>query len=216
MKNAGKIRLLCTEQDREKLQPILDALTAKGLSVANGEPGRDEVTLAALSESFYADKEKTDKLLALIGTGVEKLVPLKLDSAEVPETLMNALYSRNIVSASERDAGLIAERIAAALPRKKSGLPKLLIVAGIALLAVIGLLLWRGQRGDAVPAMSETEEEPAVYPLGLTQEDLEQIEIALIVGDRAEFYRSDEIGKKGHRPEWDEFAYRNYDQDGAH
>ena len=216
MKTNGTIRLLCTEQDREKLQPILDALAVKGLRAAAGEPGRDDVTLAALSESFYADKEKTDKLLALVGAGAEKLFPLRLDEAPVPETLMNALYSRNIVSAEGRDAGLIAERIAAALPQKKSGLPKLLIVAGVALLAVIGLLLWRGQRQDAVPAMSETVEEPAVYPLGLTQEDLEQIEIALIVGDRAEFYRSDEIGKGGHRPEWDEFAYRNYDQDEAH
>ena len=47
MKTNGTIRLLCTEQDREKLQPILDALAAKGLRAAAGEPGRDDVTLAA-------------------------------------------------------------------------------------------------------------------------------------------------------------------------
>ena len=48
MKANGTIRLLCTEQDREKLQPILDALAAKGLRAAEGEPGRDDVPLAAL------------------------------------------------------------------------------------------------------------------------------------------------------------------------
>ncbi len=217
MSTPKKVRLLCEEKDREALRPVLEALAAKGLRVSEGggAPARDDVVLAVLSESFYADSEKTDRLLSLVGSGAENVLPLQLDAMAVPDTLKNALYARNIISAAGRDPALIAERIAAALPEKKSGLPRLLVLGGIVLLAVVGILIWRSVQGrESVDSGPEATN--VVLPAGLTMEDLEQIEMVQIVGDKAVFYSSDEISKIGHRPDWDEFAYRNYDETGAH
>ena len=136
MSTRKKIRLLCEEKDREALRPILEALSAKGfrISEGSGAPARDDVVLAVLSESFYADREKTDSLLSLVGSGAENVLPLQLDALPVPDMLKNALYARNIISAAGRDPALIAARIAAALPEKTSGMPRLLVLEGLCFL----------------------------------------------------------------------------------
>ena len=138
MKQNVLLRVLCAEADREALQPILDALREKGLRTADAEGSlrKGEILLAALSEHFYTDGEKQKTLLEALSTGAENVLPLKLDEAEVPEELMNALYARNIITAAGRDTGLIAERVLSAIPEKKSALPKVLI-AGAAVLAVL-------------------------------------------------------------------------------
>ena len=54
-----KIDLLCTEQDREALRPIIEKLHAKGVRVRETQsPDKNGVILAVLSESFYADDDK--------------------------------------------------------------------------------------------------------------------------------------------------------------
>ena len=88
-----QIKVLFTDSDREALQPILEALRAKGLRVseAAGELGKDDVVLAALSGAFYADKASEDRLLSLIGAGAENVLPLQMDAAPIPDTLKNAI-----------------------------------------------------------------------------------------------------------------------------
>ena len=98
------IRLLCSDADREALQELLGQLRARGLQVSQDAPGKNDVVLAALSGSFYEDREKTDALLSLIGAGAENVLPLQLDAAPIPDTVKNALYARNIIPAAGRVA----------------------------------------------------------------------------------------------------------------
>lgn len=214
----NKLCALYTEADRALLAPVLDTLRAKGLHVseASGRPGAGEVVLVGLSERFYADEAAVERLLGLLGAGAENVLPLQLDEADMPDAIKNALYARNIIPAAQRDAGLVAERILAALPQKKSRLPLILSVAGVLLLAVVGLLIWRGSRaggGDTAPVMGG---EPIAIPAGLTLEDLAKIKDVVLVGDQAEFYTGDDVAEIGLMPDWDYFAYRDYDEDGAH
>ena len=177
MSKYGKLRAMFTEPDRALFAPVLDALRAKGLRVSEAadSPGADDVVLVALSEQFYADGEAMDRLLGLLGAGAENVLPLQMDDAPMPDVIKNALYARNIIPAAQRDAGLVAERILAAMPQKKSRMPLILSIAGVLLLAVVGLLIWRGARaggGEAAPTMGDT---PVAIPAGLTEEDLAQI-----------------------------------------
>ena len=154
MKQNVVLRLLCADADREALQPVLDALKEKGLRVSDAEGSlrKGELLLAVLSERFFADGEKQKTLLEALSAGAENVLPLKLDEAEIPEELMNALYARNIISASGRDAGLIAERVLSAIPEKKSALPKVLIAGAAVLVVLAGFLLWRSSTPEAVTA----------------------------------------------------------------
>ena len=51
------IHLLCSDADRAALQPVLDALQAKGLRVSGEVPEKNDLVLAVLSEAFYADND---------------------------------------------------------------------------------------------------------------------------------------------------------------
>ena len=213
-----KIKILFDPADRERLQPILDALGESGVSASelSGDAAKDETVLAALSGHFYANEAASKKLLSLIGAGAENLLPLQLDELPIPETLKSVLYSRNLISAAGREPAQIAERITAAMPQKKSGLPRLLAIAAALLVVLGGLLIWKGSRGgEKVPTAAEPEMSITI-PAGLTMEDLEKIEAVIIVGDRAEFYTSEQIGNMGHQPEWNELANRDFDEAGAH
>ena len=218
-KHAG-MDLLISPQDREALQPLLAQLKERGLPVSEGTgaAGKDDVVLAVLSKSFFEDEELTKKLLGLIGSGANKVLPLQLDDAPIPDRLKNALYARNIIPAAGRDASLIAERIVSALPRKKSRLPLVLAAAGLALIALVGFLIWRSAAGEKLPAMAG--EGPVVIPaaLGITEEDLASIENVVIVGEQIAFFKNYEIkgfatnGDVIFMPEdafqsWDHFAY---------
>ena len=210
------IHLLCADADREAMRELLGELRARGLPVSEGAPGKDDVVLAALSEAFYADSGKTEVLLDLVAAGAENVLPLQLDASPIPDTVKNALYARNIIPAAGRDAAHTAERIAAAIPDRPSVLPKLLIAGTVVLAAIIGLLIWRANRAPApeeiVPAPAEEE----IYiPEGLTAEDLEKIVDLIIVGEQMEFYTKDDIVNAQY-PDWDYFAYRDFDNDGAH
>ena len=213
-----KIKILLDAADRERLQPILDALRESGVSASelSGDPAKDETVLAVLSEHFYANEAASKKLLSLIGAGAENVLPLQLDELPIPETLKNVLYSRNIIAAAGREPAQIAERITAAMPQKKSGLPRLLVIAAAVLVVLGGLLIWNGSRGEEkVPVAAEPEMTVSI-PAGLTMEDLEKIAAVFIVGDRTEFYTSEQIGNMGRQPDWDELANRDSDERGPH
>ena len=44
------------------------------------------------------------RMIGMIGAGMENILPLQMDDAPVPDELKNALYSRNIIPASGREA----------------------------------------------------------------------------------------------------------------
>ena len=188
----SKCRILCAEADSDRLQPILDTLRSKGLKISGPteKPGRGETILAALSEDFYKDSALCESLLGLIGAGAENVLPLQLDRAPIPDTLKNALYSRNIIPASDRDDALIADRILAALPERKSRLPLLLSAAGVVLLAVIALLIVRAVR-NRTPG---TEENRIVIPaaLDLSEDDLASIRYVYFIGENIYAYTQEE------------------------
>lgn len=192
-----KIRLLCADGDREAMASVVEQLGIKGLRVTELAEGanKKELVLAVLSEKFYADKSLMEKLLGLIGSGTENILPLQLDSAEIPDVIKNPLYSRNIISVPGRDASLIAERIIAALPQKKSRLPVILSAAAVLILAIVGLLIWRGTQKPEEPAAPE-ETEPVrlsyALPEGITEEDLADIRCVVIIGEHLKVYNSKE------------------------
>lgn len=188
------IRVLCAEADSERLWPVLNALSKKGLRVSDARnAGKNDIILAALSENFYADHEGTDALLGLIGAGAENVLPLQLDGVPVPDTLKNALYARNIIPAAGREPVQIAERIVSALPRKKRRLPLALGIAALLLLIAGAVLIIRaGKNGK--PA-AEPEQDAVWLPpeMGLTEEDLSKIVDVVIVGDRVAFLEEQDL-----------------------
>ena len=149
----------------------------------------------ALSEGFYADGGKTDALLDLVAAGAENLLPLQLDRAPIPDALKNALYARNIIPSAGRDAAHTAERILAALPKKKSRLPLILGGAGVVLLVLVGLLLWRSISPEDSAALAAEEPPTEIgvpIPAGLTEADLAQVRCVVIVGEHFRFYTEEE------------------------
>ena len=192
------VKLLFAQADKTVLTPVLDALREKGIKVSEGSPEGDEILLAALSENFYKDKTLTDALLAAVGKGGDKVLPLQLDKAAIPDDIKNAIYARNIIPVGGRDADLVADRIIDALPAKKSRLPVAFIAGGAALLALAVFMIVRSMQGtpaqEAAPAAEETQKEIA-YPLpaGLTAEELAQIKCVAVIGEHFKYYKNDEF-----------------------
>ena len=206
-----KIKVLFTDSDREALQPVLEALRAKGLHVseASGELGKDDVVLAALSEAFYADKNAEDRLLSLIGAGAENVLPLQMDTAPMPDSLKNAIYSRNIIPGTTRTPEQIAERVVAALPQKKSGMPRALLIAGIALLAVVGLLIWRAVQNKAAAPEAPADGITVPVSLGLTEEELAEVRCVTIIGEHFSYFKAEDKEARQDRnsSQWRDMLY---------
>ena len=228
MKTGKMIRLLCCGADEEAIKPIEEQLVLRGFRVKESAAGKNDVVLAALSEDFYRDENLKKKLLDLIGAGADKVLPVQLDAAPVPDELKNALYARNIIPAAGREPGQIAERIVSALPKKNTRLPLVLTAGALALIALVGLLLWRAnQDKKAVSVMAQAAAMNVAMPEGLTEEDLERVRVVVVVGDRLDMYTEDDtrtvIGVTNGNavetvmwPQADEFAYRSWQENGPH
>ena len=182
-----KLRLLCAEGDREALQPVLDALQARGVGVSE----KADTLLAVLSERFYADEALKTALLEAVSAGAAGVLPLRLDRAEQPPEIRTALYARNTIPADGRSPEQTAERILAALPEKKNRMGAALIAGAAALAVLAGVLIWRAVPKEEAPAESAA---PVMAPeitipdgLGLRLEDLQYIRNVVIVGDEAHF-----------------------------
>ena len=215
-KRFAKINILFTGADRKLLEPILEQLRANGLKVSevNKNINKKGITLAALSKSFYDDKETSDALLNLIGMGAENVLPIRLDDTPVPDTLKNALYSRNIIPATGRNAQLIAERIIAALPVKKPVLPGILIAGSLVIAALAGFLIWKAGRTTEEPVIPTETQAGIVIPdtlAGLTSEDLSMINSVTIVGDTFLYSSYGETQVNRYTD-----SYNTFDDDGAH
>ena len=132
MSSQKTIRLLCEKSDLNAILPVLTSLKEKGIRIIESEKEykSSDTVLAVLSEAFSKDSEKTDALLKLIGKGANNILPLKIDDADLPDALKNALFARNIIFSQGRNEEQIAERILSALPKKKNRLPLIFAVAG--------------------------------------------------------------------------------------
>ena len=205
-----KLTLLFAEADRERLQPVLGALREKGLQLreTGKEPGRQAVVLAVLSEAFYADEALCERLLGLIGSGSDNVLPLQIDFSPIPSALKNALYARNIIPAADREAELIADRIISALPSKKGRFPLLLTLLGIALLAVIAVLIINSVRKNMTAEDTGFRLPPS---LALNQADLEAIRYVYIFGESVSAFTEADVQNGFEYP-----ASFAYDEDGAH
>ena len=97
-------------------------------------------------------------------------------------------------------------------------LPWLLIAGAVVLAAIVGLLLWRTRQPseEPTPVMAEPAEAEYYIPEGWTKEDLAEIRDVIIVGEQMEFYTKAQAEDYIPFPEWDTFAYRDYDDDGDH
>ena len=206
------IHLLCAEADRARLQGLADALRQRGVRLSDGVPGRDDTVLAVLSAAFYADEDAAKKLLDLVGAGAEDLLPLQLDAADMPDTIRNAIYSRNIIPADGRDDAQIAERIVSALPVKKSRLPWILSAAALLLVAAAGLWFWNSQRALEPEAVVEVMAEPTpvsfTLPAGLTEEELAEVRCVVIAGEHFQWYTKEDLLSLGSFGQWPDMLYQ--------
>ena len=189
--STSRISLLYSKEDIDILQPVLDALGLKGIRASEYRAAvhKGGTVLAVLSDSFIKTPDLTDSLLDLLGSSPELVIPLHLDSSSLPDELKNALYSRNIIFASERDTDLIAERIASALPKKKNRLPLILSVAGIILLSLIAVFIWQTTKADSsLVEIGSTGPLSIPENIGLTEEDLAKVKCVVIIGEHFTWY----------------------------
>lgn len=206
------IKLLFSGKDNERLQPVLTALKSRGIrtSAAKETIRKRDFVLAVLSENFLADPALCGILLDLLAAGNENVLPLQMGSCDLPENLKNALYSKNILFSAERDPDLIAERIFAALPQKKNLLPYVLSIAGVILLAIIAVILWRSfnheeQASEVIPVMD------SIYipeNLGLTEEDLAEVRCVVIIGEHFTWYNNENRQRRPENSEWPDMLYQ--------
>ena len=203
------IAAILSPADREKAQPILDALKNKGFRLAEEKDAKAAVLLF-LSEAFAADESAQERFFTLEGAGRE-IIPVDLDGFRQNELMRGALMAKNAIAASGRTPEEIAERIssAEAFREKKSPLPKLLIAAAALLLAVgAGIWLWK----SAAAGEPETPAAGADAPLstqaryGLTEEDLAAIADVVIVSDKIGFFTMEDFAAYGAWPREEHFA----------
>ena len=224
MKQKRLIHILACEQDRERLEPVLEALRALGFRTADlrQAPGKNDVVLAVLTEAFYGDAEKRQTVLDSIAAGVKTVIPLRLDGTPVPQDLKDVLYARNIISAEDRSCEQTAERIQSAIPG--TGLPKWLpwAVAGAGVLAVILAVALSRPKTPQTPVTETQEPEPTAEPVakrdfpipdGITEEDLANIEGVVIVGSSFITYTMEDYRKEHTWPDWEYSAYEGWDND---
>ena len=208
-----KLEILAMDDDRVMLEPIVKALTEKGIRITE-ENGHDKNTvLVALSEKFYNDKYAVNRLLTLIGSGAERVLPLQLDTIPVPNEIKSALYSRNIIPAAGRDASLVAERIDEAIPVQKLNLPKLFIIAGILVVIICAVIILVSSNSEtSEPEQVTVDAEPGkekevVLPKAIADADLSSIEDIAIIGDQIYVFTKEDYLKYGRWPRIDYVAY---------
>ena len=214
--------------DAEKIQPILEALFARGArKSARSTPGKDDVVVLFLSENFASDEAVQESFFAADSAGRE-IVPVDLDGAAQSELVKSAVIAKNAIAAAGRTPEEIAERIvsAEAFREKKSPLPKILIAAAVLLALGAGLWLLRSRTPEtpeeeviATPAFAQSDI-AAAQKFGLTPEDLARITSFCIVGDvhgtTTARFTTDSSVNPGLRVYLNDLAYDSEEMDGRH
>ena len=206
---------LYAPSDEGQVKPILNALAARGLTVRTGAvPGKGDALVLFLSENL-ADNERVADDFFRLNPGRELVIPVNLDGCTPPEELQNALMARHTLDGAKYSAQELAERIArAALGERKSRLPLVLSLMGVAALLVVGgLIAWNrmgkpdlksvfAQATDtpaptAEPTPAPTPTPPLPDNADITLEQLERVFELIIVGDSFNFYTGDEEWMQG-------------------
>lgn len=225
---------LYAAEDETKISPVLSALKAKGFAVKmkGSEPEKEDAVLFFLSEHVREDAPEID---ALIQCDAEKrtVIPVRLDGSKPPAVIDSAILAKNAVFLERYTPDELAERIADALIRP-SGIPKkvrtaLILLSAVLLLSGIGIWFLRNAgkapaaadiaAETASPVPSATPAPAADLPVGIPAEDVERIAEIVFVGDTCRWYTlADPAYNSGYTfsKGYDDFAYRGYDDDGAH
>lgn len=217
MKKKALLKVLAAPEDLELLQGVFENLKNGGVTISSqtGSLGKKDMVLAVLSEHFYSDEGLKAQLFDQLAVGAEMILPLNLSQSPIPDEIMNLLFARNIIMASGRTDEQLAERILSAIPEKKSHMTKILAGAVAVLCVLGGLFLWRSMdKGETEPAMAV--EEPVPNPLGITEEELAEIQDVIIIGDYFEYFTIDDYYKYGHWPEIQDFAYDAWPDGSCH
>ena len=207
------IGAIVTPADREKAQPVLEALRAKGFAISEAPDARkkDKAVLLFLSQSFAADEQAQARFFALESEGRE-IIPVDLDGSAQPELVRAALIAKNAIPAQGRTAEEIAARVASAEVFQAKGvsplLRRILIAAATALILGAAVWIWKSlQDGDgAAPGTGQTQAAP-VDDFGMTAEDLAKIRGAVIVADKFAFFTDEDRESYGSWPNWEHFTY---------
>ena len=222
---------LFAAEDEPIVRPILETLKEKGFSIGGGKaPKKNDTVLFFLSKNLAEDSPVIDEFLRLDAQKLH-IIPVNLDGATPPALIGNAMLARNTIFASRYSTQELSERIAEALKRHvaiASKMRKGIIAAAVlALLAVIGVVLWRvtdtGNKQETVvestPAPSAA---PTAVPLDLPDdippEDVNRILEIAFVGDTYRWYTPNDgnYGDMNFTNNYNAFAYRYWDEDGAH
>ena len=231
---------LYAPSDEGQVKPILNALAARGLTVRSGAaPGKGDALVLFLSENL-ADNERVADDFFRLNPGRELVIPVNLDGCTPPEELQNALMARHTLDGAKYSAQELAERIArAALGERKSRLPLVLSLMGVAALLVVGgLIAWNrmgkpdlksvfAQATDTPAPTAEPTPAPTPTPTAvptptpplpdnadITLEQLERVFELIIVGDSFNFYTGDEEWMQGSgnaRVGVEHVAYRGFE-----
>ena len=136
---------LYASADENTVKPILQALRDRNANVRDprSKAGQGDALLLFLSKNMVADGPEADAFFRL-NAGRELVIPVNLDGCTPPEDLNNALMARHSLDGTKYGPQELAERIAkAAAGEKKSRLPLVLSLLGVAaLLLVGGLIAW--------------------------------------------------------------------------
>lgn len=215
MKKRALLKVLAAPEDLEKLRGIFVQLRSSGVVISEetGKLGKKDMVLAVLSDRFYRNGELKAQLFDQLAAGAELLLPLNLEDAPIPDEIMNLLLARNIIMSAGRTDELLAQQILSAIPEKKNPLPKLLAAAVAVLVLLGGLFLWRALRpAETDPAV----EAPIPNPLGITEEELAQINDVVIIGDTFAYFTASDHSRIWHWPDVYDYAYEVAEEDGIH
>lgn len=193
---------LFAAEDAGKVQPILDALKAKGFSIGSAEktPKKGDTVLFFLSEKLTESSDVIDAFLRH-DAGKREIIPINLDGSTPPALIENALMARNTIFAERYSAEELASRIADALkkpvPIAVTKLRKWLIAAAaVIVLAVVGIVVWKLLPKKASDAVAQETPAPTAAVLpdveGIPGEDLEKVHELIIMGDTLHYFTGTE------------------------
>ena len=208
--------------DESKVKPILQALRERNVKVRDPKAaaGKKDALLLFLSKDLSADGPAADQFIRL-NAGRELVIPVNLDGCTPPEVLQSALMARHGLDGTKYGPQELAERIAkAAAGEKRSRLPLVLSLLGVAaLLLVGGLIAWNLMgKPDLKTVFAQATDTPAPTPeptavptatpaptptpplpdnTDITLEQLESVFELIVVGDSFNYYTGDEEWMKG-------------------